>query len=143
MSWNLCADTSASSACRYEFETRVAQKCIQFESMTFEDKQLIVVSGVRGPVYEAGIRPGDQLTGISDTNRDTVWTLDDMASLRFVYLCMNMRIPNTITLAVRKNAELDRALRTHSQSHQRDYPFLNHVFLGYMHYCCNCNNCRC
>lgn len=35
-------------ACRYEFETRVAQKCLQFESATVGDKQVVIVSGVRG-----------------------------------------------------------------------------------------------
>lgn len=32
-----------------------------------------------------------------------MWQLDDMASLRFVYMSMNMRIPQTITLTTRKN----------------------------------------
>lgn len=88
---------------RYEFETRAAKKCLQFQNATVDGKNVIIVSAVRGPCYEAGIQPGDQLTGISDTNRDEVWELDEMASLRFVYMSMNMRIPQTITLTTRKN----------------------------------------
>jgi len=51
-----------------------------------QDRQHIIITGVRqeSPAWEAGIRPGDELVGISDPNLDTVWEFDEMTSLRYV-----------------------------------------------------------
>lgn len=52
----------------------------------FEKRQRITITGVRqqSPAWEAGVRPGDELVGISDPNLDTVWEFDEMTSVRCI-----------------------------------------------------------
>lgn len=48
-------------------------------------RQHIIVTGVRqnSPAWDAGLRPGNELVGISDPNLDTVWEFDEMTSFRY------------------------------------------------------------
>lgn len=96
------ANPPSSTIVRIELETAVAKKCLLIEALLFEKRQRITITGVRqqSPAWEAGVRPGDELVGISDPNLDTVWEFDEMTSVRFVKDALRMRIPDTVTLLI-------------------------------------------
>eukprot|EP00892_Ulva_mutabilis_P010183 jgi/Ulvmu1/7537/UM037_0081.1 len=99
------ATTSSSTNLRYELDTDAARKCLLLGTRVSNKRQHIIITGVRqrSPAWEVGIRPGDELVGISDPNVDTVWEFDEITSFRFVKDALRMRIPDTVTFLINKS----------------------------------------
>lgn len=66
-----------------------------------EGRYIVISSVVRGSeAWQAGVRPGQCLVGISDPNQDQVWQLDASTSFRFVRDAVRLRIASTIIFEV-------------------------------------------
>jgi hypothetical protein len=88
--------------CRFELNTAEAKRNITLEPRQAGTQQRIVLASVTegSEAWQAGLRPEQELKGISDPNRNQVWELHGRSSFRFVRQAFKMRSPGTITLDV-------------------------------------------
>ena len=115
-----CAGGSASDApgsppppLRVSLRTSEARASLRFAELRAGHTTVVAVSAVadESEAWASGVRPGDQLTGISDPVRPSVlWELADSASLRFVRDALRLRVSPSIELQLAPGAAVD-ALR--------------------------------
>ena len=89
--------------CRVEIDTEQARRTVLLEPYQEGKAQCIIISGVAqgSQAWDAGVRPGQRLVGISDpNNNDQVWELNASTSLRFVRDALRFRIAASIRFDV-------------------------------------------
>ena len=98
---------------RVSLRTSEARASLRFAELRAGRATVVAVSAVadESEAWAAGVRPGDQLTAISDPVRPSVlWELADSASLRFVRDALRLRVSPSIELQLAPGAAVD-ALR--------------------------------
>lgn len=86
-----------------EIDTEQARRTVLLEPYQEGKAQCIIISGVAqgSQAWDAGVRPGQRLVGISDpNNNDQVWELNASTSLRFVRDALRFRIAASIRFDV-------------------------------------------
>jgi hypothetical protein len=101
--WCWYAQRLYRASCRVELSTDDFQKCVRLRPVPSGGSTFIVIDAVmqRSSPWEAGLRPGQRLSAISDANRvDQVWQLNGTSSFRFVRQSIRMQIAPKIIVEV-------------------------------------------
>ena len=87
---------------RLDLNTQELRRSISLRYAQDGQDQTILLEYVAegSEAWQAGLRAGQRLAGISDPNRNEVWELGPMSSMRFVRDALRMRNSSTISLDV-------------------------------------------